>query len=187
MHCSWIHATQWNKKNMNKVYNQIYIGKNSWWCSCEKVSDTWFEHDVLHPAGGPQAEGAGEERPVGPGEWQDAEADPGLAGQHRPSPHCLSDWPHRCAADTAGGSGTRHQIHNHGTHVTFSADLIYNSSSLIFLTRYILIYISDPAIRPSQMVFCFHYVFLFCQNLKRIDVWKWTSSLAVKGRRAIPS
>lgn len=57
--------------------------------------------------GGTQAEGAGEERPVGPGEWQDTEADAGLAGQHRPPPHRIPGWPHRCPAVTTGGSGTQ--------------------------------------------------------------------------------
>ena len=56
--------------------------------------------------GGAQAEGAGEKRPVGPGEWQDTEADPGVASFNGPPPHCIPEWPHRRPADTTGGSGS---------------------------------------------------------------------------------
>lgn len=71
-----------------------------WWCDVFPV----------YP-GGAQAKGAGEERPVGPGEWQDTEADAGVAGQHRPPPHCIHSWPHWCPADTTGGSGTHQCVY----------------------------------------------------------------------------
>lgn len=54
-----------------------------------------------------EAEGSGEEPPVGPGERQDAEADSGVAGQHGPPPHRVPGRPHRRTADPAGGSGQR--------------------------------------------------------------------------------
>lgn len=96
--------------------HDIYIQENwmymhmYWWvflflsppCVCSLMRCDVFP---VSP-GGAQAEGAGEERPVGSGEWQDAETHPGVTCQHGPPPHFVPDWPHRRPADTAGGSGS---------------------------------------------------------------------------------
>lgn len=53
------------------------------------VYDASFSLKLFLIPGGAQAEGAGAKCAVGPGERQDAQADPGVSGKHGPPPHCL--------------------------------------------------------------------------------------------------